>query len=559
MRDREQWIRRIIIVSVVFILMVIVLFPLCTLFSKAFLNRDGQFNGLDNFVHYFTTPALSQSLTNTIFISVVSTIIAGTLAFFYAFGISRTAVRGKGFFKYVALLPLFEPTIMHGIALTYLFGNQGLITTGFFGHIPGVDIQLYGPVGIIISEVIYIFPQAYMIFLTALSITDFRLYEAAESMGAGKLRRFFTVTLPSVKYGLISAVFVCFTASFTDFGAPQAVGGSFNVLATDIYKQVIGQQNMSMGAAVGILLTVPAVIAFVVNRIVDRKQRSMLSAKSTPYRVEKKRTRDVLFTVFSTVVALGILIPLVTMVYASCVKVWPYDLSLGLKHYDFTRVAAGGLGPYMNSLKAAFFTAVIGTIVTFVFAYFIEKSKELKLIREAGYFLSILPVALPGMVVGLAYIFFFNNPSNPLGGIYGTLAIIVLANIVHFYSVPFITATASLKKLDKEFELVSESMRVPFYRTFLRVTVPLSLPVILENAIYYFVNAMVTVSAVIFLRSADTNLASVSIVSMDDAGDVAAAAAMSTLIVLTNIVVRSLYELAVKRIRRQSEAWQVHK
>ncbi|BBI35934.1 putative 2-aminoethylphosphonate ABC transporter permease subunit [Cohnella abietis] len=551
--DFIQW---ALILGTTLALLLTILLPLWSLFSKAFENQGGSFVGLANFVKYFSSASLVQSLKNTLYISTVSTVIAVTLAFFYAFGISRTGIRGKGYFKYVAMLPLFAPTMMHGISLTYLFGNQGLVTTGFFGAFPGIKLPLYGPFGIIVSEVIYTFPQAYLIFITTLAITDYRLYEAAGSLGAGSLRKFFTVTLPAMKYGLISAIFVCFTASFTDFGAPQAIGGQFNVLATDIYKQVIGQQNMSMGATVGILLTIPAIIAFVVDRIVDRKQKSMLSAKSTPYRTQEGKWRDTLFTVYCVVVSIAILLPLLTTLFASLVNVWPYDLSFGLKHFDFSKVAAGGLQPYLNSLKVSFLTAIIGTLFTFLFAYMIEKSRFLKGLRQVSYFLSLLPLALPGMVIGLAYIFFFNDPHNPLNGLYGTMWIIVLANIVHFYSVPFITATASLKKLDKEFELVSESMRVPFYRTFLKVTVPLSLPAIIEIAVYFFVNSMVTVSAVVFLRAADFNLASVSIVNMDDAGDTAAAAAMATLIVVSNIVVRTLYETVVRKLKQRTERWQ---
>ncbi|MDD9265885.1 putative 2-aminoethylphosphonate ABC transporter permease subunit [Paenibacillus sp. GCM10023248] len=548
-----------LILLLVATLLVSTLIPLLLLFSKALLNKHGEYTGIANFITYFSTPSLLQSLTNTVWISALSTVLAVSLAFLYAYGVSRTGIRGKSYLRYVALLPLFEPTMMHGIALTYLFGNQGMVTHGFFGLLPGVRVPIYGPVGIIISEVIYLFPQAFLIFITALSMTDQRLYEAAESLGAKKWKTFVTVTIPSVKYGLISAIFVCFTASFTDFGAPQAIGGKFNVLATDIYKQVIGQQNLPMGATVGILLTVPAVIAFIVDRIVASKQRAMLSSKSTPYRIPEGRDRDRFYSVFCLLVSVGILVPLATIVFASLVNVWPYHLTLGFKHYNFSSVAGSGLEPFWNSIRVAFVTAVAGTVMTFVFAYIIEKMRSLKLLRQFGYFLSILPLALPGMVIGLAYIFFFNEPGNPLHWMYGTMAIIVLANITHYYAVPFITATTALKKLDKDFELVSESMRVPLYRTFLRVTVPMSMPAIIEMAMYFFVNAMVTVSAVVFLRSADMNLAAVALVNMEDAGDVAAAAAMSTLIVVTNIVVRLGYELILKRVKKGTAPWQTAK
>jgi iron(III) transport system permease protein len=188
----------------------------------------------------------------------------------------------------------------------------------------------------------------------------------------------------------------------------------------------------------------------------------------------------------------------------------------------------------------------------------------MRLLRQSAYFLSILPLALPGLVIGLAYIFFFNQPAweilglrvpNPLNALYGTMGILVISNIVHFYTVSFLTATTALKQLDKEFEAVSESMAVPFYKTFWRVTVPVCLPAILEIGMYYFVSSMATLSAVIFLYSADIPLATVAVANMDDAGDIAPAAAMSVLIVLTNLGTRLLYGLLTKGIHRRTQAW----
>jgi len=554
---KDERLQIILLLIMILFLAVSILLPLVNLFRIAFLDANGNFIGMANFVHYFATPALFQSLQNTIYISVYTTVIAVTLAFLFAYALTRTDIKGKGFFTYVALLPLFAPTMMHGIALTYLFGNQGVVTTGFFGALPtGIDIDLYGSVGIILSEVIYTFPQAYLIFAVSLAFTDNHLYEAAEMLGAGRIKKFFTITLPNVKYGLVSAIFVTFTLSFTDFGAPKVVGGQFNVLATDIYKQVIGQQNMTMGATVSMMLLIPAVIAFAVDRIVERKQSASITAKSTAYRITKNVWRDAFSFAFCLLITAAILILLTAVVLASLVSVWPYDLSISLRHFDFSNVAGEGLEPYWNSILVAVYSALIGTVVTFANAYLIEKTRFWQGARQIGYFLSILPLALPGLVIGLAYIFFFNDPANPFHGMYGTMSILVLANICHFYSVPFITASTALKKLDKEFELVSQSMGVPFYKTFFRVSVPMSLPAILEIAVYYFINSMTTVSAVIFLYAADLKLAAVAIVNMDDAGDVAPAAAMSVLILFTNIIMRVVYEIAVRQLRKRTDAWQ---
>lgn len=530
-----------------------VLLPLGQLFSKAFYNKNGQFIGLDNFVTYFSTPALSGSLNNTLYISAMTTLIAVTLAFLFAYALTRSGIRGKRVFRAIALLPLFAPTMMHGIALTYLFGNQGLVTTGIFGVLPFQwDIDLYGPVGIILAEIVYVFPQAYLILAVSLAFADYQLYEAADTLGANHWRKFFVVTIPSVKYGIVSACFVCFTLSFTDFGAPKVVGGQFSVLATDVYKQVIGQQNMTMGATVGLLLIILALVAFVVDRIVERKQHAAVTAKSKPYRIKENRLRDLFYSMLCVSVSGFLLLLMAAVVLASFIKVWPYNLTLGLDHYDFSNVAGEGIEPLWNSILVALLTAVIGTAVTFITAYTIEKSQVWKGLRQAGYFLSILPLALPGMVIGLAYIFFFNNPSNPFHGMYGTIWILILANVIHFFAVGFITATSALKKLDPEFEQAAESMGVSQTKLLWRVTILVCMPAIVEMAVYFFINSMVTISAVVFLYAADFKLASVSIINMDDAGDVAPAAAMSVLIVFLNIIARAGAEWLASKLRKRT-------
>ena len=564
--DRDLWIKRLLILLVCCWLLVVVVLPLFQLLSKSFNNADGQFVGLANYVTYFSTPALFYSLYNSLFVSTVTTVVSVTLGFLFAYALTRTTISAKGFFKALAMMPLFAPTLLNGIALVYLFGRKGLITRGFFGTLPGIDIDLYGPVGIIISEVLFTFPQAVLILSIALTMTDARLYEAAESLGAGKARTFWTVTLPGVRYGLLSAVFVCFILAFTDFGAPKVVGGNYNILATDIYKQVIGQQNFTMGAVVSVVLLIPTVIAFIVDRIVQRKQVALIAAKSVPLVPQPHPLRDRLYLAFCGLIVFLIAGFYLTAAYASLVKVWPYTLTLGFWHYNFTGVGGGGYAAFFNSVRMSLYSAVFGTAITFCAAYLIEKTRQMNSLRQTAYFLSILPLALPGLVIGLAYIFFFNALGwqigglfvpNPFNFIYASMAILVISNIVHFFSVSFLTATTALKQLDREFETVSESMGVPFTKTFARVTVPVCIPAILEIGMYYFVNSMATVSAVIFLYSADIPLASVAVANMDDAGDVAPACAMSILILLTNLAVRIGYGLLTSKMKNRSQAWAV--
>lgn len=563
-QEWESRIRVVLIGGMCLWMLLVMVLPLFTLLVKSLQDQQGNFVGLANFITYFQTPALSASLGNSLYVSVMTTLIAVPLGFVFAYALTRSHMPAKGFFKGLALAPLCAPTLLNGLALIYLFGRKGLITKGFFGAIPGWDIGLYGSTGIIISEVIYTFPQAMLILSVALSLADARLYEAAASLSAGRLRTFFTVTLPSVKYGLISAVFVCFVLAFTDFGAPKVVGGRFNILATDIYKQVIGQQNFVMGAVVSVVLLIPSVLAFLVDRMVQRRQVALVAAKSVPLKPRPQAARDTACLVYCSLIGLLVLAFYGTALYASLVKVWPYKLTLGLWHYNFDDTGGGGYHAFFTSLRMALYSALFGTILTFGSAYLIEKTRGLKLLRTLAHLLSLLPLALPGMVIGLAYIFFFNAPGwelgwlhipNPFNFLYGTMGILVLANIVHFYTVSFLTVTTALKQMDSEFEVVSSSLGVPFYKTFFRVTVPVCLPAILETAMFYFVNSLATVSAVIFLYSADTPLASVAVANMDDAGDLAPACAMSILIVCASILVRFLYGLATAGIKKRATAW----
>ena len=567
----DRRLRALLLLGVVLWLGLAVVLPLGQLLAKSLYDGSGTFVGLANFRAYFANPALSRSLANSLRVALWTTALAVPLGFAFAYGLTRTAIPGKGFFRGLAMAPLFAPTLLYGITLIYLFGRKGLVTTGFFGFASrtlgidaGWDIGLYGPVGIIISETIFTFPQAMLILSIALRTTDARLYEAARSLGASPARIFFTVTLPGVKYGLLSAVFVCFILSFTDFGAPKVVGGQYNVLATDIYKQVIGQQNFAMGATVGVVLLFPTLLAFFLDRLAQRRQAALLVARAVPLPPCPTAWVNRLYFVFCSFIALLLLIFLATALLASLVRVWPYDLSLSLRHFRFGDMGGGGYAALGNSVAMAALSAVLGTAATFGSAYLVEKTRGASALRQTAYFLSMAPLALPGLVIGLAYIFFFNAPGwqvagvrlpSPVHWLYGTMGLLVLSNVVHFYSVCFLTATTALKQLDKEFEAVSESMAVPFYRTFWRVTVPVCLPAVLEIAQFLFVNAMATVSAVIFLYSADLPLASVAVANMDDAGDTAPAAAMSVCIVAVSILVRLLFGAAAARLSRRSQRW----
>ena len=371
---------------------------------------------------------------------------------------------------------------------------------------------------------------------------------------------FTTITLAGARYGLLSACFVVFTLAITDFGAPKVIGGNYDVLAPDIYNQVIGQQNFEMGATISTLLLLPALIAFVLDRLVQRRQVAMISTGINP--MEPKPHQPIVqWGVFSFIILMAIFIIsiYVVVVIGAFTQYWPYDLSFTLRNFTFyvagTQHRGGAFVVLWNSIQMAFWTALIGTTLIFFSAYLIDKTRGLNTTRSILYLLSITSLAIPGMVLGLAYIFTFNNPTNPLNFLYGTMAILVISTIVHYYTVPFLTATTSIKQIDPEFEAISESMNTPFYRTFMRVIVPVSLPAIISVASYLFLNAMVTLSVVVFLFVPGNELASLSVMLLDDAGETAQAMAMSLLIIVVGLLSRGLFSLLTRGIERRSQAW----
>jgi iron(III) transport system permease protein len=525
--------------------------PLAIMLAKSAQDVRGAFVGLANYTAYFSTGAPLQSTWNTLFVGVVSTLVTIPLAFVFAYGIQRSRMPGKGIFRTIALIPLLTPSLLFALALVQLFGNQGILKGWLFGQ------TIYGPIGIVAGMTFAHLPHTFIIISTALALTDARLYEAAESLRASRPRIFFTLTLPSVKYGLISASIVSFMLSITDFGIPKVIGGQYNVLATDIYKKVIGQQDFETGAVVSVLLLLGAVIAFLGVRLVQRKQMATLSARAVPYEPRPNRPFDAAMFVYCGLVAFGILGVILVAGVSSFIRFWPYNLNLTLKHYNFDMAAGGGWQAYFNSLQLATWTAIVGTLIVFVGAYVVEKSRGMHRTRKLIQVLAATPMAVPGLVLGLAYIFFFNKPGNPLGFLYGTMGILVIATIVHYYSVTHFTMVTALKQLDPDFEAVSDSLKAPRHRTLWRVTVPLCMPAILDVSIYFVLSAMTTVSAVVFLYSTDTALASIAVINMDDAGEFAHATAMAMVIVATCIAARVVHWLLTRGIHRRSQAWRV--
>ncbi|MFY6256871.1 putative 2-aminoethylphosphonate ABC transporter permease subunit [Acinetobacter baumannii] len=523
--------------------------PLMMLFETAFFDENQNFVGLENFYNYFVSPALLSSVFNSVWVACAATVITVFLASIYAFALTNVNIKGKGFFKLVAFLPILAPSLLPSLALVYLFGKQGV-----FKPLLG-DIQIYGPIGILISYCFWLFPAILMLMMLSFRSVDQRLIEASLSLGKNIWKTHYHVTLPAIRYGLISASLVAFIYVLTDFGIPKVIGGSFNMMALDVYKQIIGQQNMSMGAVISILLLLPAVFVFIFDRIQSKRHARFQAFQTKPYVSASNKKLEVVLSIFCGLVSGSILLIVFTAVLASFIQSWPYDLSLTLAHYSFEYVDGGGWAAYFNSVRMALFSTVFGTALIFMVALLTERFKAHPLIKNYVQALVLLPLAVPGLVLGIAYILFFNQQSNPLNVLYGTMTILVISTIVHYYTVPHLTLTNAIKQIPLQLDQAAQTLGTSKWKTFWKVYLPMCFPALCDVSVYIFVNAMTTVSAAIFLYSPDTSLAAVAVLNMDDAGDTVAAVAMSILILTTSCVVKLIHWLFTRKIMARSQQW----
>jgi len=529
-----------------FLLAVLIFFMLYPVYDicKLSFYKEGVLT-LKNYASYFSNPRMFRSLTNSLYVSIVTMVITTVLAFFFAYGLTRTTIRGKGLFYTISTFPLIAPSIIQGLALILLFGRNGLVTR----YVLHTDWNIYGATGIIAAECLYCFPNALFILYTTLSAVDTRLDEAAQSLGASALKTFYKVTLPSAKYGIASAAALSFNLTITDFGVPVVIGGNYSVLATEIYQQVIGMQRFDLGATISVILLIPSVAAFLLNYYLTKKSYALISGQARPFLQPSRPLKKWAFTFYCWIPCIFILIVFITVFLGSFVKTWPYDFSLTFRHYNFPSlggyapiwtnfwasilkgewqsILAYKYAPIWNSLWVSILVAIGGASLTLLAGYIIEKKKPMG--EQILYTLSVLPAAIPGTVMGLGYILAFNKPYF---FIYGTFWIIIINIIICNFTLGVLSSIANLKQIDKSIEEAAVSLGANPITTFTRVVFPLTRTAFFSNMAFFFMRAMTTISAVIFLISAKVKLAAIEIIFLDIDGRTASANAMCTIIIL---------------------------
>lgn len=521
-------------------LVLFVVVPLVAILRLSFVLPDGGI-GLSNYTREFSDPKFTRIVGNSFNVAATTTAITVVLAYAFAWALRRTAMPFKRTCGAIALLPLYAPSLVQALGILFLLGRNGIVNRTF-----ELGIDIYGFWGIVIADVLYSFPHAFLILSAALAIGDARLYESARMLGAGAGRMFRTITLPSTRYGLASAVFVVFTIVITDFGNPMVIGADYNVLATEIYNQVSGQGRMELGAVIGVVLLVPAAVAVVVERMVMRAHRAAITDRSQPLAVGRSAVRDRAAFAFAALACAAIASIVVVVVVASFVTLWPYNMSLSLRHYRFE--VQNGVAPLWTSVVVSFMAAAIGAVATVAAACVARWMRPAQ--AQTLSFLSMLPAAVPGMVLGLGYLLVFNHPDNPLVFLYGTLAILAICNVYHYHAQGYLIATTSVSQVSRVFDETSTCLGAGRLRTLRSVLLPIIAPSIAAIAMFYFVRSMVTLSAVIFLVTPQTQLAAVSVLLLDDSGNQNQAAAFSVCIMLIVAAALGAFHLALRAVPR---------
>jgi iron(III) transport system permease protein len=534
---------------VIVLLAVFVVVPLGAILRLSFVTPDGV--GLGNYVRAFASPKFTRIVGASFAVSITTTLITLVLAYGFAFALRRTAMPLRRTCGAIALLPLYAPSLVQALGILFLFGRNGIVNRTF-----DLGIDIYGFWGIVIADVLYSFPHAYLILSAALAVGDARLYESARMLGAAPARMFRTITLPSTRYGIVSAAFVVFTIVITDFGNPMVIGADYTVLATEIYNQVSGQGRIELGAVIGVVLLVPAAIAVIIEKLVTRRQHAAITERAVPLSIAPSRTRDRVALAYALVVCAAIAAIVVIVVVASFVTLWPYNMRMSLRHYRFE--VQNGIAPLWTSIGVSLLAAAIGVAVTVAAASATRWLRPLH--AQVLYFLSVLPAAVPGMVLGLGYIFAFNAPGNPLEWLYGGLLILALCNVYHYHAQGYLIAATASGQVSRVFDETSTCLGATAMRTLRAVILPLIAPAVASIAVFFFVRSMVTLSAVIFLVTPSTQLAAVSVLLLDDSGNQNQAAAFSVCIMAIVAIALGLFHAllvlaARRRARRQPDGF----
>ena len=514
-------------------LLVALILPVCAVLWQSFLGKNGEV-GLQNWAKVLSDPEFFALLGRSFLVAGLSAFLSAVIAFFAAYGLTFTKINGrlKKGVQIVLLLPLFLPSITYGFAVMYSFGRMGLVSQ-LVGQPP---FSIYGFAGLLIANVVYTLPPAFLILYNAFAYVDRRFVVVSRVMGDGLLRSFYQTALRPTLGAFVSAFVLAFFLAFTDFGIPVSIAGQYNVIATELYAVMMGAiPNFGEGAVIAIAMVIPAAFAVWVLKRADRLNfRYSQISKAAPM---ENKTRDRAFLVYFGVLTLVLVAIFAVMFIVPFVENWPYKPNFTLSHVQAILGDPSLWSVYLRSVMVAIISAAIGTAITFAAGMIKARSALSPLARTTMDAFAMVTNTLPGMVIGVGYLFVFSG--TPLQN---TLAIIIMANVVHFFATPYLMSTAALSKMNAGWETTGLLMGDTWWRTVRRVVIPNALPTLYQMFETYFINAMVTISAVVFLCGTRTMLVTTRIKELQYFEKFDAIFVLSLLIFFTNVAAKLLLD-----------------
>lgn len=515
------------------LLLVFIAYPLVRVFQFS-LFPDGVFTPR-YFVEFFQRAYRWRAFTNSLTVGALVGVCSTAIAFVFAYGVARTNIPFKGLFRTLAIVPIVSPPFLVALAAILLLGNHGVIT-----EFLGVDWDIYGLPGLVLTETLAYFPIAFMVLEGTLRNIDPALEEAALDLGASKWRTFLTVTLPLATPGVATALLLTFIRSLEDFGNPIVIQGNYQVLTTEAYLAVTGMFNLPLGATLAVFLLVPTLTLFLIQKYwIGRKSYVTVTGKPSGSGLLSTERAVTVPLLIAMVLLSGVVVLFYAVVlFGSFTTLWGVDNSFTWENYAYVFDVGG---QYIRDTVSIAVTATpIGGILAMVIAYLVVRKRFPG--RGLLDFTSMLNFAVPGVVVGIAYILAFNQ--RPLE-LTGTGLIIVLVFVFRRMPVGIRDGVAQLQQIDPAIEEASANLGAGFFRTFRRVTLPLIAPAFLSGMTYMFVRCITAISAVIFVVSADWQLLTVALLHEIDNADLAQGAAYGYVIIAIVLVAILLMRILI--------------
>lgn len=507
--------------------------PLGKLFIYSIENENGGM--FDNYSAILRDKEIITAVINSIKISFITALITTMLAFLLAYSVNCTGIskKTKKVIHIGILVPMLLPTITYGFAIIYSLGKQGLITKLFNREI----IHIYGFNGLLIGYVIYTLPMAFLLINNSFDYIDKKYILVSKLMQDNFFRGFINTILRPLLGTIAGAFLISFILTFTDFGIPASIGGKYKVISTYLYQVMLGSiPDFNKGSVIAVVMLIPAIVGVVLLKYLERY--NFHYDKINKSQLIKNRKRDVILAVISILIIVMITSIFIVMFITPFVENYPYNMTFTTRYFTKTIMSNTVLDVFKNSIFVAGLTAIIGTIVTYVSAIINTRSDIDKKLKSTIDFTAMVTNSVPGMVLGLAYLFLFNGSD-----LKGTFAIIILCNIIHFFTTPYLMAKNALSKMNPNWEVTGELMGDTWFKTIIRVVIPNSLTTIIEMISYLFINSMITISAVIFLVTAKTSLLTSKIKELQHYANFNEVFILSILIFLTNITFKILSKI----------------